>query len=438
MATEKQQQPLGVTPQPHTGLNTAAIAHAVKKFLTSHMVTILFVVLCAIGLQLSGLSVAFYVNDIVNRIARNAFLILALIIPVTAGMGLNFAIVLGAMAGQAAIIAVTHWGIAGINGILLGAVLSTPLALLLGWMTGRLLNRARGKEMITSLILAFFANGVYQLVFLLMVGSVIPMDNEKLVLSSGVGLRSTIDLTGGLKYGIDDLIRTPFPRFVLYAAIVALAYYAYRLFRILRVKERNLRNMRVTIAMLALFAVLAVWGGLAMGNPSMLNMVRVPTVTMMAIGVLCLFNLFIVKTKLGQDFRTVGHDQHIAQVAGIDVMRTRVNAIVISTLLAAWGQIFFLQNLGAFSTYGSHEQVGMFASAAILIGGASVSKATVGHALLGAVLFHTLFIVSPLAGRNLLGDAQLGEYFRSFVAYGVIGLSLGLHAWKKLIQSKKT
>jgi len=35
-----------------------------------------------------------------------------------------------------------------------------------------------------------------------------------------------------------------------------------------------------------------------------------------------------------------------------------------------------------------------------------------------------------------LGSAQIGEYFRVFVAYGVIGLSLGLHAWKKQIQAK--
>lgn len=415
------------------------IAASVKAFLVKHMVTILFVVLCAVGLKLSGLTVAFYLNDIINRIARNAFLILALIIPVMAGMGLNFAIVLGAMAGQAAIIAVTHWQIIGINGILLSVLLSTPVALLLGWMTGRLLNRARGKEMITSLILGFFANGVYQLIFLLLVGSVIPMNNEVLVLSSGVGLRSTIDLTGGLKYGIDDLIRTPFPRFTLYLAVGAVLYYGYRLHGIvMRQGRRTFNAWRAEAIMLGGAVVLAAWSFITMNAISMINNVRVPTVTMAVIGVACLFNIFIVKTKLGQDFRTVGHDQHIAGVAGINVMRTRVVAIVLSTVLAAWGQVIFLQNLGAFSTYGSHEQVGMFASAAILIGGASVSKATVGHALLGAVLFHTLFIVSPLAGRNLLGDAQLGEYFRSFVAYGVIGLSLGMHAWKKLIQSRKT
>ena len=54
----------------------------------------------------------------------------------------------------------------------------------------------------------------------------------------------------------------------------------------------------------------------------------------------------------------------------------------------------------------------------------------VGQALLGTLLFHTLFVVSPLAGKNLMGNVQVGEYFRVFVSYGVIGIALALHAWK--------
>jgi len=42
-----------------------------------------------------------------------------------------------------------------------------------------------------------------------------------------------------------------------------------------------------------------------------------------------------------------------------------------------------------------------------------------------------------LAGRNLFGDAQLGEYFRVFVAYGVIGVSLVMHAWRKQIEGRR-
>lgn len=59
------------------------------------------------------------------------------------------------------------------------------------------------------------------------------------------------------------------------------------------------------------------------------------------------------------------------------------------------------------------------------------------QAFLGVLLFHTLFIVSPKVGINLFGDAQLGEYFRTFVAYGVIGVSLGLHAWKTMLMKRQ-
>ena len=47
------------------------------------------------------------------------------------------------------------------------------------------------------------------------------------------------------------------------------------------------------------------------------------------------------------------------------------------------------------------------------------------------LLFHTLFIVSPVAGQKLLGSAQVGEYFREFIAFAVIGVTLALHAWKR-------
>ena len=77
--------------------------------------------------------------------------------------------------------------------------------------------------------------------------------------------------------------------------------------------------------------------------------------------------------------------------------------------IAALGQIIFLQNLGNLSTYNAHENVGMFSAAALLIGGAAVSKATVGQALMGTVLFHLLFNVSPMAGKNLFGSAEIGE-----------------------------
>lgn len=149
------------------------------------------------------------------------------------------------------------------------------------------------------------------------------------------------------------------------------------------------------------------------------------------VALLCLFNVVIMRTRLGQQFRAVGQNGVVANAAGIDVDRVRIIAIVFSTILAGWGQLIFVQNMGSFQTYGAHEQVGLYAGAAILVGGASVIRATNTQALVGCVLFHLMFILAPAAGKNLFGDAAIGEYFRVFICYGVIALSLVMHAWSE-------
>jgi simple sugar transport system permease protein len=70
------------------------------RLLQKNIVPIVFIVLCTIGFHYSGLSWMFFANDLMTRLARNSFLVISLIIPVLAGMGLNFGIVLGAMAGS--------------------------------------------------------------------------------------------------------------------------------------------------------------------------------------------------------------------------------------------------------------------------------------------------------------------------------------------------
>jgi len=326
------------------------------------------------GIIVAKIPPEFLLRELLARFGRNAVLILSLLIPILAGLGLNFGIVIGAMAGQAAAVMVTYWQIEGIAGFGLAWLIAAPVGALLGYLTGQLFNRAKGREMVTGLIAAFFANGLYQLVFLFAIGSVIPFENKSMVLPQGFGLRNTVDVIG-IQYAMDDLI--PFKLFM------AGSY------------------------------------------------VRVPIATILLVAVFCVANLWFLRTKLGQELRAMGQDAHVAATAGIRVDRNRIIATMISTVLAAWGQLLFVQNLGTFNTYNSHEQVGMFSIAALLVSGATVSRATIWHALLGTILFHTLFVVSPLAGKALAGDAQIGEYFRVFVAYAVITVALVLHAWQK-------
>ncbi len=343
--------------------------------LAKYSVPILFTIICIICIIVSKLPLPYIAMELVSRLDRNLFLVIALIIPVLAGMGLNFAVVIGAIAGQIGLMTIKVFDIGGVPGLALAFVIATPFAILFGYGVGKILNKTKGREMITSLILGYFANGLYQLVFLLFIGTIIPVKNPELVLAGGIGFKNAMELDL-IKYALDNIINVPI-----------------------------------------------------MG-------IKIPVFTFILVALLCVFNQFIVKTKLGQNFRALGQDIHIADVAGINVDKTRIIAMIISIVLAAWGQIIFLQNIGTMQTYTAHEQVGMFAVAALVIGGATVTKATIGQAIIGTILFHTLFSLSPAAGKNLFGDAQIGEYFRSFIAYGVIAMSLFLHAWQKNVAAR--
>ena len=351
-------------------MNNNSFGKKVLGFIQDNTVPLMFVVICAICIPLSGFSFSYLVNEIITRMGRNIFLILCLLIPIMAGMGLNFGMTLGAMAGEIALILVSDWQIWGIPGVVLAMILSIPISTMLGYVCGKLLNMAKGREMITSYIISFFMNGVYQLVVLYMMGSIIPIKHTSIKLPRGYGIRNTVSLL----------------------------------------------NMRQCLDNLLAIRV----GG-----------VKIPVLTFMIIGVLCLFIIWFRKTKLGQDMRAVGQDMDVARDAGIKVERTRIISMIMSTVLAGFGMVIYLQNMGNIATYSSHSQIGMFCIAALLVGGASVDKASIGNVFLGVILFHTMFIVAPKAGAAITGDSMIGEYFRVFVSYGVITLSLIMYETKK-------
>ena len=400
------------------------------KILRENAVTIMFVLLCIVCLACSGQSLSFVMYELFGRLSRNAFIVLALIIPIVAGMGINFAITIGAMAAQIAVLWVIEWGVSGLPGMALAALITVPLAAFFGFLIGKLLNKMKGQEMIGGLILGYFANGLYQLLFLFIFGNLVPLNAPGLVIKGSTGVANTIDLSTsrGFKYALDGLWSMPFVEATLLVfGVLTLAVVAMLCFKKIKT-EKAVCYIGIMVAAMMLLQIPAV--------AEIFSMVKVPMVTFLVVGVLCLFNTALLKTRLGQKFRAVGQNRTVANASGINVDRVRVIAIVISTVLAGWGQLIFVQNMGSFQTYGAHEQVGLYAGAAILVGGASIRKATNGQALLGCILFHLLFIVAPAAGKNLFGDAAIGEYFRVFISYGVIALALVMHAWSG-IQKKK-
>ena len=415
-----------------------------KTFILDNLVVVLFVAFTGAGFIVAGgVSPVYFISELIDRISRNFFLVLSLIIPVIAGLGLNFGIVVGAIAGQFAIIFFRyHWNegtlvMGGIETLLLCFLVSLPMAVLFGWLTGKLYNRVRGQEMIASLIVGYFAQGIYYFILLFAVGYIIPVTQGNiLIMFNGIGVRMTVDMgahaDGGMKYALDYLIRVPFLWFTLVVSLIILAYVIIKHIRSRNEPGQEVKSpWRFRINIFICIAVII----FALANiitESSLTMVKqVPLITVLAMAALCFFITFLNKTKLGQDFRSVGQSQHIAEVSGINVDRVRIIATIFSTVLAAWGMIIYLQNMGTLTTYDSHRQIGLFSVAAILVGGASTSRASVKNALMGAALFNSMTIISPEIGLKVFGDAGAGEYFRSFMVYGVIGLSLGLYVWKQ-------
>jgi len=331
---------------------------AVSEALRAQAVPLLFLAVTVAGLMLSSRTLGFFERDITERTARNAFIVLSLVIPIVAGLGLNFGIVLGAMSGQVGVIVAEELRLSGHAGLAVAALVSVPISIALGVGVGLCMNRAKGREMVTGLILGFFANGVYQLVFLLLAGPVLPFTNKALLLPQGTGLRNTIELD-------------------------------------------------------------AIAGSLSRGGVFAWT------------GALALALVWFQRTKLGQELRAIGQDAHAAQILGIDVDRRRIIAMVISTVLGGVGMVLYLLDTGTLNTFQSHEQVGFYAIAALLVGGAGVDRATVAQALVGTVLFHALVTVLVQVGQEHLGAPQVGEYLRELATYTIIGATLAIHAVKK-------
>ncbi len=465
------------------------VMNTLKKLVLDNKVIVLFIVMCTACIAVADTDISYIVTEVFSRFSRNACLVLALIIPCLAGLGMNFGIVVGAIAAQISIFFVVHWGFTGIGGFMLCVLLSTPLAILFGWLVGKLYNNTKGAEMIAGLILGFFAAGLYRLFTLYILGGIIPFEGPYL-LPRGFGLRNAFDLTGNIKYALDDisfLNVSVVLGIIMIAAAIVNSVYAKKSGE--ADKKNTMKKMIIGAAALvfgiagrfipmvnilfgsnrlvltdaALFGgiglivygvlktvlslkkgekavgkyvVFVVLGGVLSAGTmiapirAIYQAVRLPAAAYGVIVIFCFFNNWLMETRLGQNMRTVGQNRGVATSAGINVNKTRIIATCISTVLAAWGQLIFLQNLGTFNTVQQQDNVGLYSVAAILVGGATVQKANNRNAVVGVILFHTLFVVAPLAATKIVGDSAISEYIRMFISYGVIAVSLALHAWK--------
>ena len=115
-----------------------------------------------------------------------------------------------------------------------------------------------------------------------------------------------------------------------------------------------------------------------------------------------------------------GANPMYARSSGINVRRMRYISVMISNALAALGAVVYAQSYGFLQLYTAPLYMAFPAVAAALIGGATLKKATVGHIIIGAILFQTLLTIALPITQTVLQGTDISEIARMIISNGMI------------------
>ena len=109
----------------------------------------------------------------------------------------------------------------------------------------------------------------------------------------------------------------------------------------------------------------------------------------------------------------------LTRASGIDVDRIRLLSVIMSTWLAAVGILVYEQGFGFIQLYTAPNNMTLPAVAAILIGGASVNKASIPNVIIGTILFQGIVTMTPTVLNSLI-HMDMSEVIRMIVSNGMI------------------
>jgi simple sugar transport system permease protein len=152
------------------------------------------------------------------------------------------------------------------------------------------------------------------------------------------------------------------------------------------------------------------------------NALRMLAVWLGTAGLLAMFH----RTRAGVAIAAAGANERFAITAGIPVARMRRLGVVLSMVLAAAGIIVYSHGLGLVQLYKAPLLMALPAVAALLLGGATTSRATVLHAVVGTLLFQSLLTISSPVMNGLAQASgvealqKAPEIARAIIQNGVI------------------
>ncbi len=331
-----------------------------KQFVTDfgwpRIIIFFFLVSLFLAAPFVGVRIDASLSDVINRFGQNGLFVLAMVPMIQSGCGLNFGLSIGIIAGLIGATLSVQLGIAGAFGFFGALGLALPFAIMFGWLYGKLLNKVKGEEMTIAMYVGFAG-----VMFMCIMWLVLPFDSPTMIWAyAGKGLRTTITVEG---------------------------FY-----------DRVLNNFLA----------------LRLGDSFVF-----PTGEILFV----LFSAFLVwlffRTKTGTAMTAVGSNPDYARASGISSDRMRIISVIISTVLGAAGILVYQQSYGFIQLYTAPLQMPFAAVAAILIGGASVNKASMLNVLIGTFLFQGILTMTPSVINSAL-QTDISEVVRIIISQGII------------------
>lgn len=299
-------------------------------------------------------------NDVIVRFGMNAVIVLSMVPMIQSGCGLNFGIPVGLVAGMIGAVVSLEFNLKGYPGILMAFTVGILIAVVFGYLYGLLLNKVKGDEMIIATYVG------YSFVFLMnIMWLVLPFRNPASVQGfKGEGLRVTISIEEYWFHALSNFLGINVSKYLV-----------------------------IPTGMILFFCLMAflVWG--------------------------------FFKTKTGTAMTAVGSNPDYARAAGISIDKMRVISVVLSTMIAAVGMVVYQQSFGFVQMYNSPLSFVFPSVAAVLLGGASVNKATITNVVIGTILFQGILTMTPSVINSAI-NLDVSEIIRIVVSNGMIVYAL--------------
>ena len=319
-------------------------------------IILLFFLYLCLAGRLFEMNMSMLFGNVLERFGMYGILALAMLPGIQCGIGLNMGMTIGCVAGLFGIITSLQFNLTGYTALLMSILVGTLVAIPMGWAYSLLLNRMKGSEMTVSTYVG------YSFVSLMCIGwMILPYNNPRIVFPlRGSGMRVTHGLIGVFAHLLDNLG-------------------AFRIFG-----------------------------------------VKVPTGLLLVVLLFCGIMWLFSRSKVGIAMSAVGSNPRFAEASGINIDRMRSLGTTLSTVLAAVGIVIYSSAFGYAQLYTAPKQMGFIAASAILIGGATTTKAKVSHVLFGVFLFEGVLTLGQQIANAAIAGGGLSEVMRILISNGII------------------